>query len=319
MIKKQGQRGKPRDRSVNQIILQCIALGGLAWYLLFYYVPYYGLTIAFKDYKFNKGILGSPWVGLKYFRELLTDISLPIVIRNTVCISLLKILICFPAAILFALLLNEIPRPGFKKVIQTISYFPHFISWIIISLIAVYMFSPEYGMVNHLLMGLGLISQPLTILTDAGSFYWLAVFSELWKETGWSSILFIAAISGIDPTLYEAAVVDGASRWDKILHITLPSITGTITLVFLLNFSNIFAGVGGIFEQSMFLGNPLNYDRSIVLGYYTLKTGIALGRFSYATAVGFVNGVVSLILLLSSNAICHKFFGRGLYTGGSGT
>ena len=305
------------QRNLNQIILQCIALVGIAWYFVFFYFPYYGLTIAFKDFKFKAGIMGSQWIGFKFFQELITDINLPMVVRNTVSISFLKILICFPAAILFAILLNEIRGLRFKKIIQTISFFPHFISWIIISLVITYMFAPEFGLVSNLLLKLGIISKPLNILADAQSFYWLAVFSELWKSTGWSSILFIAAISGIDPTLYEAAVVDGASRLRRIINITLPSITGTIILVFLLQFSSIFSGVGGIFEQSMFLGNAVNYDKSIVLGLYTLRTGIALGRFSYATAVGLVNGVVSLALLLISNAVCWRFFGRGLYTGGN--
>ena len=290
---------------------------GIGWYFLFYYVPYYGLIIAFKNYKFRDGIWGSAWVGLKNFRELLTDFNLPMVIRNTVSISVLKILVCFPAAILFAILINEIRSLRFKKIVQTISFFPHFISWIIISLVITYMFAPEFGLVNNLFLSLGIISKPMTVLSAPGSFYWLAVCSELWKSTGWSSILFIAAIAGIDPTLYEAAVVDGASRWRRIINITLPSITGTVILVFLLQFSNIFTGVGGIFEQSMFLGNAVNYDRSIVLGLYTMRTGIALGRYSYATTVGFVNGVVSLTLLLASNAVCWRFFGRGLYTGGN--
>ena len=302
--------------TTNQIILQAMALMGISWYLIFYYGPYLSLSLAFKDFNFNAGVWGSPWVGLKYFRELLADAALPGIIRNTVAISGLKILICFPSAILFALLLNEIPNARVKRLAQTASYFPHFISWIIISLIIVYWFSPEFGMINRLLIQLKIIKRPLTILTDPSAFYGLAVFTELWKETGWSAILFIAAISGIDPTIYEAAIVDGASRWQKTVHITLPSIMGAIILVFLLNISGLFSGIGGIFEQSMFLGNAINYDKSMVLGYYTLKSGLALGRFSFATAVSLVNGIVSTILIVTMNMLCKRVFGRGLYTGG---
>lgn len=302
----------------DQLILQVIALGGLAWYIIFYFIPYVGLTIAFKDYSLSQGLLEGEWVGLKYFRELFTDPNIGIVIRNTVCISALKILICFPASIMFAIFLNEIKCLRYKKLIQTVSYFPHFISWIILSLILVYWFSSDFGLVNDLLMKLRIIDRPLDLLNNKDAFYGLAVFTELWKETGWSAILFIAAIAGIDPTLYEAAVVDGASRWKRIVHITLPSIKGTVVLMFLLTFSGIFSGSGSTMEQSMFMGNAMNYDNSIVLGYYTMQTGLNLGRFSYATAVGLVNGIVSLALLLGSNAFCKRFLGRGLYTGGDG-
>lgn len=302
----------------DQLILQLIALGGLAWYIVFYFVPYVGLTIAFQDYSLSQGLLEGEWVGLKYFQELFSDPNLWIVIRNTFCISALKILICFPAAIMFAVFLNEIKCLRYKKLIQTVSYFPHFISWIILSLIMVYWFSTDFGLVNDVLMRLHLIERPLDLLNNKDAFYGLAVFTELWKETGWSAILFIAAIAGIDPTLYEAAVVDGASRWKRILHITLPSIKGTVVLMFLMTFSGIFSGTGGTMEQSMFLGNAMNYDTSIVLGYYTMQTGLNLGRFSYATAVGLVNGIVSLVLLLGSNGFCKRFLGRGLYTGGDG-
>jgi len=300
----------------NQIILQIMALGGLAWYIIFYYLPYYGLTIAFREFKLVNNIFDAEWIGFKYFRELLPDRELYRAVVNTVSISVGKILICFTSAVLFALLLNEVPRLRFKKFVQTVTYFPHFISWIIVSLMIDYFFSTEFGMVNHLLMGLGLINKPITILIDPNAFYGLAVFTELWKSTGWSAIIFLAAIAGIDPTLYEVAVVDGASRWQKMFYITLPSIMGAVILVFLLNVSGIFSGVGGIFEQSMFLGNALNHNRSNTLGVYTMKTGISLGRFSYATAVGLVNGTVSLTILLISNGLAKKFFGRGLYTGG---
>ena len=312
--------GAPRKKRFDsdQIILQILALVGLSWFIVFYFIPYLGLNIAFKDYELTDGLFGGSWVGFKYFKELLADPQLGMVIRNTLVISLLKIIVCFTLAIVFAIFLNEVTHLAYKKVIQTISYFPHFISWVILSLVMIYWFSTDFGLVNDVLTRLGLITRPLDWLNNQDSFYWLAVFSELWKETGWSAILFIAAIAGIDQQLYEAATVDGAGRIKRIWHITLPGIKGTVVLMFLLTFASIFSGVGGTFEQSVFMGNPLNYNTSIVLGYYTLQTGLQLGRFSYATAVGLVNGVVSLVILLGSNAFCKRFLGRGLYTGGEG-
>ena len=312
------EKRKRRKLDGNQIILQVIAIAGIAWYLLFIYVPYIGLTIAFRDFRLTDSLFGGQWtwVGIRYFQEMWNDIQMPRVIRNTVIISILKLITGLPAAILFALLLNEIPRRRFKRFAQTVSYFPHFIPWIIVSLMMLYFFSPQFGMFNTLFMSLGLIDRPMTLLTDSGSFYWLAVWSELWKSLGWSSILFIAAVSGVDQSLYEAAVVDGATRWHKMFYITLPSIMGVVVLVFILQFSTLFAGLGGTFEQSMFLGNALNNDRAMVLGRYVLETGIGLGRFSYSTAVGMVTGLVGLALLGIGNVTCKKFLGRGLYTGG---
>ena len=312
---------KRRKIDSNQVILQIIAIAGIGWYLIFFYVPYIGLTIAFRDFRLTDSLFGGQWtwVGFRYFEEMVRDIQMPRIIRNTMMISLMKLLTGLPAAILFALLLNEIPKLWFKRLVQTVSYFPHFIPWIIVALMSLYFFSPQFGMFNTLFMSLGLIDRPMTILTDSDSVYWLFTWLELWKSLGWSSILFIAAVAGVDPTLYEAAIVDGASRWHKMFYITLPSIMGVVVLVFILQFSSLFAGLGGTFEQSVFLGNTLNMDRSMVLGHYVLNTGIALGRFSYSTAVGMVTGVVGLTLLGIGNFVCKKFLGRGLYTGGDGS
>jgi putative aldouronate transport system permease protein len=309
-----------RRLTTDQVILQAIAIAGISWYLIFFYIPYIGLSIAFREFRLTDQLFGGTWrfAGLTYFIEIINDIRMPRIIRNTVLISLLKLVVMLPASVIFALLLNEIPRQKFKRFTQSISYFPHFIPWIIVALIMLYFFSPSFGMINDLAMRMGWIDSPITILSDVNAFYGLAVWSDLWKALGWSSILFLAAASNVDPTLYEAAIVDGATRWHKMFHITLPSIMGVIVLVFILNFSSLFAGLGGTFEQSMFLGNPMNADRSVVLGAYVLSTGINLGRFSYSTAVGMVTGIIGLILLTIGNLTCKKIFGRGLYTGGAG-
>ena len=231
-------------------------------------------------------------------------------------IGALKLIICFPLAILFALLLNEIRSKKFKRVVQTISYFPYFISWIIVTMVAQYMFNSRNGVVNHLLLSLGLIHQPTIIMADANAFWWLAVGTSAWKETGWSAIIFLAAIAGIDESIYEAAIIDGATKVQRICYITLPCIAGTIILMFLLNFAGVFSGGSGTFDQSYFMGNERNYDRSYVLSYYVLKQGIMQGRFSFGTAVGFLNSVVSFLILMGSNLICKKATGRSLYMEG---
>ena len=305
-------RAKWRD----QMLLQAMALLGVGYMALFYYGPMFGVVLAFKNYKFTKGVWGSPWVGLANFRELLFDFDMPMVLTNTVRIALLKMLICFPAPILFALLLNEVRRTRFQRLIQTASYFPHFISWAIVALMMQYLFTSDNSLVNAVLMKLGLINRPTNVLSDPNAFYAVAVLSELWKETGWSAIVFIAAIAGIDPEIYEAATVDGASQLQKIFRITLPNLTGAVSVMFMLNFAGLLSGGGGAFDQSFFLSNPLNYEKSIILGTYTLKTGIQMGRFSYATAVGLINSVVSLVLLLGCNALSKRFLGQSLYQGG---
>ena len=305
-----------KSKARGQAQLQCMALSGMAYIFLFSIVPMYGFAIAFQNYSFTKGIFGSSYAGLKYFHELAADPDIWLAARNTVMMSLLKLALCFPVAIIFAILLSEVKNQTLRMLTQTASYFPHFISWVVISLMITYWFSSDFGMVNKLLLNLGLIRKPLLILTDPNSFYNLVVFSEMWKETGWSAIIFLAAIAGVDPTYYEAAVMDGATRIQRIYHITLPCIRGAIATVFMLNFASLVNGVGGLFEQSFFLGNALNYESSIIISTYVIKVGIGLGRFSYATAAGLINSTVSLLLLLTCNALSKKLLRQNLYSTG---
>ncbi len=300
----------------EQLAAQSMVLPGLVWYIVFCYLPMYGILLGFKQYSPRKGILGSPWVGLEHFHALFKDPDIPNIVLNTVAIGALKLLICFPMAIIFALMLNELNHKRFKKLVQTVSYFPYFISWVIVTMVLQYMFNIRSGVINHLLQSLGLIDQPLTIMSDASAFWWLAVFSTAWKETGWSAIIFLAAITGVDAALYEAAIIDGASKLQRVIYVTLPSIMGTIVLLFLLNFAGIFSGGSGTFDQSYFMGNTRNYDRSYVLSYYVLNQGIMQGRFSFGTAVGFLNSVVAFILLMGSNLLSKRLTGRNLYMEG---
>lgn len=297
----------------RQKTLQLIIILGLIFLLIFCYLPMAGILVAFKEYKISSGLLGiftSNWVGLKWFEEFIFGNMFATVLRNTVVISLLKLVFVFPIPILFAIMLNEMKGTRFKKAVQTASYLPHFISWIVVSGFCYTMFSSVNGLVNDLLMKTGLIDSSLKLLT-AGDQYWgLAVGTEIWKETGWNAIIFIAAISGIDSTLYEAAQIDGASRMQRIWYVTIPSIKGTIVIMFILSLGSL---VGGNMEQALLLGNNLNREYSEIINSYVLKVGLSQFRFDYASAVGLMQSVISVILVFGSNALSRRFVGASLY------
>ena len=218
----------------------------------------------------------------------------------------------FPLPIIFALLLNEIGNRVFKKAVQTISYFPYFISWPIISVLVANWLSADTGFVNALLVSLGIIDKPFFFLGEPKAFWWISYALDVWKSTGWASIIYLAAITSIDSEIYEAALIDGASRFQRILRITIPSILGTIMILFILNVGSILGGglYGSNFQISYLLGNLLNVPASEILDTYILKIGITLGRYSYATAVGLLTSVVSFILLISSNYASKKLTGE---------
>lgn len=302
----------------QQKFYQICALMGIAYLLVFAYVPMIGLIIAFKNFKLSSGIPGfftSEWVGFKWFAEFYHDISFWQIIRNTVVISLLKIMFTFPIPILFAIALNEVKKEGLKRFAQTASYLPHFISWVVVSGMLFSFLNSQNGVINQLLITLGLIDHPISFLASSGYFWPLLVLSDIWKEMGWWTIIFLAAIAGVDPTLHEAAVVDGAGRMQRILYVTLPSIKTTIIVVLILALGNLFGGgLGGSnFEQAYLLGNPVNNSVSEIIQTYTLKMGLAQGRYSYATAIGLIQSVISLTLILVSNYSAKKASGVGLF------
>ncbi|MCQ6557604.1 ABC transporter permease [Paenibacillus mendelii] len=302
----------------GQLFYQVCALMGIAFLLVFAYTPMVGLIIAFKNFKLTSGIPGfitSEWVGFKWFIEFYNDINFWQIIRNTVAISLLKLFFTFPIPILFALVLNEVRKHSVKRTVQTVSYLPHFISWIVVSGMIFSFFNEQTGVVNHFLVSTGLADKPISFLSDPAYFWPMAVLSDIWKEMGWWTIIFLAAIVGVDPALYEAAVVDGASRMQRIWYITLPTIKGTIIIVLILSIGNLFGGgLGGSnFEQSYLLGNPVNNGVSEILQTYTLKMGLAQGRYSYATAIGLIQSVISLLLIYLSNYLSKRFSGVGLF------
>ena len=301
----------------KQLPLQTFVLIGMVYLFLFSFIPMIGIIISFKDYTIMSGPLGmftSKWVGFSYFKEFFTDYEFPILLKNTIGISLLKIIFTFPIPIIFAIMLNEIKCGPFKKITQTASYLPHFISWVIVSGIS-FQFLSSQGVINTMLTGLHLVKQPVPFLSDPGCYWGLAVLSDVWKEMGWWAIIFLAAISGISQDLYEAAEMDGASRMQRIWHVTLPGIKSTVIVVLILALGNLFGGglSGSNFEQSYLLGNNINNSASEIIQTYVFKVGLSQGRFAYATAVGLFQSLISLILIFASNFFSKKFAGQGLF------
>ena len=304
-------------RLKKQGAMQLFVLAGIFYLIIFNLIPMFGILMGFKDYSISTGIRGiftSEWVGLKYFKEFITDYKFGMLVRNTVALSVLKLIFTFPLPILFALMINEIKNLKFKRVLQTCSYLPHFISWVIISSIS-YQFLSQSGIINTLFQKFHLISKPIKFLTDADLFWGLAVSLDIWKEMGWWTIIFLAAIVGISQEYYEAAQIDGATRLQRIRYITLPFIKGTIVVVLIMTMGNLFGGglSGSNFEQCYLLGNNVNADTSSIIQTYVFDVGLAQGRYSYATAVGLIQSVISLILIFISNCVSKKTAGAGLF------
>lgn len=297
----------------DQLDLQTMMLPGLVAMIIFQFLPLFGLVIAFKDYQIISGLEGffsADWVGLKHFVAFFSDPKAGQVIVNTVAMSFLGIAIRFPIIIAFALFLNEIQNMTFKRTVQTVSYLPHFISWVIFGGLVLRLLSPESGVINELLIALGVIEEPLFFVGRPQYFWFLAVLSNLAKEIGWSAILYLAAMAGISPQLYEAATVDGANRFQKMWHITLPGIKGTIVILLLLAFANF---IRESFDQIWVLQNPLNVKRSEIISTYVFKIGIMQMRFSYAAAVGLFQSIAAVTMLVFANWFSNRVVGKGLF------
>ncbi|MZQ85462.1 ABC transporter permease subunit [Paenibacillus sp. 5J-6] len=308
---KLGEKALLWKRFKQQKMLHLFVGLGMIFLLIFSYTPMFGIIMAFKDYSISSGIKGiftSEWVGLKYFDEFVHDYQFGTIVRNTLMLSLLKVIFTFPAPIIFAIMLNEVKNMAFKRFVQTVSYLPHFISWVVVVSLAFFFLSTDVGLVNKALLGLGLIDKQLDILTNANYFWGLAVGSVMWKEMGWWTIIFLAAITGINPALYEAAQIDGAGRLARIRHITIPGMKGTIIVVLILTIGSILGGgLGGSnFEQAYLLGNTINNPTSEIVQTYAFKVGLRDGRFSYAAAIDLIQSVISVVLIFSSNYIAKR-------------
>jgi len=301
-------------RFLKQWQLQIMALLGVLFVLVFHYAPMFGLVIAFKqaDYSVNlmRSIAEAPWVGTRYFEEFIKDRQFRDILYNTIGLNLLQLVINFPAPIIFAILISEVAHKRFKKYVQSISYFPHFISWVVFGGIIINMMSVESGIVVPILMKLGLIGEPVQLLGEPSAFWPIVILTSIVKGLGWGSIIYLAAITTIDPTLYEAATMDGAGRMRKIWHITLPSITGTIIVFFLLSISNLLTSS---FDQIWVFQTTLNLQRSEVIDTYVYKVGISQMRYSYTTAVGLFKSVVAMLLLVMGHLVSKRLTGRGIF------
>ncbi len=282
----------------------------LIWYVVFRYVPITGSVIAFKDYRFSKGIWGSTWVGLKYFKALFAAPEFLRVFRNTVLISVYKIIFGFPAPIMLALMLNEMTSMAYKKVVQTATYIPYFISWVVYGGLIAMLLSPTYGMINAVLKSLGI--EPIFFLATPSLFRPLLVVTSILKESGYGAIIYLAAISAIDQQLYEAATIDGAGKAGKIWHITLPGIASTVVVLFILRIGQIL-NVG--FDQIFVLYNPTVYGVGDVIETFTYRVGILQGRFSFTTALGLFKSVFGFVLVVAANYLAKKTSGgeRGIW------
>ena len=289
--------------AVRSRYMYLMSLPFVIWAFVFSYYPLWGWLIAFQSFKPGRTIFEQKWVGLEQFRRLFDDDMFYLVLRNTIAMSLMGLVASFLISITFALLINEVRGMVFKRTVQTISYLPHFVSWAVVASIVTRMLSSDHGVVNDLLMGLGFIHEPIQFMAKGNLFWGIVTASDVWKETGWSAIIYIAAIAGIGPELYEAAKVDGASRLRQIWHITLPGIRPTIIILLILSIGNLI-NIG--FEKQFLLGNNLVRDYSQVLDLYSLQFGLQMSRYSFGVAVNIFNSVISLILLFAANGLFKR-------------
>ena len=292
-----------RDLSLYMLLIPPIA-----FMLLFKFVPLAWITMAFKEFNIFRGLQESPWVGLDHFRRLFSTEEFYQVFRNTLLINVYRIVFLFPAPIIIALFLNEVANVGFKRVVQTIIYVPHFLSWVVVAALFIQILSVDGGLVNQILMSLGI--QPIPFLMDKRFFRGILIFTAGWKDVGWNTIIYLAAMTAIDPQLYEAAMVEGANRFQKMSHITMPGIASTIVVLLLLRLGQI---LGSNIDQVLMLYNPLVYEVGDVLATYVYRVGLGKMEYSFGTAVGLFNSVIGFILVISANAITRRISDRSIW------
>ncbi|XID96275.1 ABC transporter permease [Paenibacillaceae bacterium WGS1546] len=291
-------------KALQNKYLYLMSLPFVAWAFVFSYLPLWGWIMAFQKYNARISVWEREWVGFDNFRMLFQDDTFYQVMRNTLAMSVMQIVAGFTIPIIFALLLNEVKNMAFKKTVQTISYLPHFVSWAVVAGIVSKMLSTDNGAINDFLVWIGLLDEPIQWLAKGQYFWGIVTLSDVWKETGWNAIIYLAAMAGIAPELYEAAKVDGASRLRQMWHITLPGIRATIIILMILSIGNLI-NIG--FEKQFLLGNNLVVDYSKVLDLYALEYGIRINRISFATAINIFNSVVAVILLFTANGLFKRF------------
>jgi putative aldouronate transport system permease protein len=285
-----------------------MALPGLILLMIFRYLPMYGITVAFKDFNVIKGIMGSPWIGFENYIRLMSSSEFKRAFTNTLTISVLRMLFGMPLPILLALSLNEVRNLLYKRSIQTIVYIPHFISWVVVAGIFIDLLSPSTGLINRLIESLG--GTRIFFMTSLRWIRTVVVGSEVWKESGWGAIIYLAAITSVDPELYQAASIDGAGRLRQTIHITMPAIKGTFIVLLIMRMG---AMMGANFEQIYMLYNPIVYAKIDVIDTYVFRTTFDTLDFGYTTAAGLFSQVIGCILLMTSNTIVKRMGGRGMY------
>ncbi|MFU0800588.1 MAG: Protein lplB [Xylanivirga thermophila] len=305
--KKKNRQQSPFFKQLSRqrsLLFMCLPFVVLVF--IFNYLPLWGWLMAFQNYKPHLGVRGSEWVGLKHFKDLFSDKSFWLVLRNTLAMSSLKLVFGFLSAIILAILLNELHVEWFKRTVQTISYLPYFISWVVAANLVMTALSSEGGIINELLMFLGIIDQPKLWLGTPRYFWWIIVFSDMWKNVGWNAIIYLSAMTSIDPELYEAANIDGAGRLKRIWHITLPGIRPVFTVLLIMNLGWI---LNAGFEHQLLLMNPIVREVAEVIDIFVLRYGINMGRYSFATAAGIFKSLVSIIMLVTADLIVQKLNG----------
>ena len=288
--------------------LYLFVLPALVYFVIFRYYPMYGVQIAFRDFSGSKGFLGSPWVGLKHFRRFFNSFQFWIVLRNTLGLSLYQLIAGFPIPIMLALSLNQVPRQRFKKVVQTVTYAPHFISVVTLVGMVLIFLSPSSGLIPKIIALFG-IETPL-LMGRPEWFKTIYVLSGIWQNVGWSAIIYLAALAGISPELHEAAIVDGATKLQRIRHIDIPGIMPTAVVLLILNMGQIMS-VG--FEKAFLMQNNANLDSSEIIATYVYKVGLLGGQYSFSTAVGLFNSVINLVLVVAVNRLARSLSGTSLW------
>ena len=302
------RRKSPLVRLAQSWQLYVLLLPAVAYLIIFHYIPLYGVQIAFRDYRPRNGFLGSTWVGLKHFKYFLHSPQFPQLMRNTVLLSLYSLIFTFPLPILLALLLNECGSVGYKKFVQNVTYAPHFISTVVLCGMITLFLSQSNGIINKLVVALG--GQAYAYMQDAKAFKWVYVLSGIWQSVGWSSIIYFAALSGLDKSQQEAADIDGANRFQKIVHINFPCLIPTITILLILNCGSLLT-VG--YEKAFLLQTSPNLAGSEIISTYVYKMGLEKSDFSFSTAVGLLNSVCNAIILLIANGVSRAVSQNSLF------